>query len=150
VFPVPYPSGLSLLFSPLLLATPTAKGFTRLATPRRIYGGVSEIWIFASFLRWVTHIFRVRVRMTSGSEFTRSLSEPPPWSYSGFDGGRTCALFFTRYRLTWRRLCTNQFVFHCPLPPALPTPWQYYCTSIAHFTTPPRPLFCMPYTIQYW
>ena len=38
------------------------------------------------FLRWGTHRFGVRVRFTSGSEFTRDLSETPRWSYSGFDG----------------------------------------------------------------
>ena len=35
-----------------------------------------------------------------------------------------------------------------PLPPAFPAQLQYCCTSISQYTTPPRPTFCMPYTIH--
>jgi len=40
---------------------------------------------------------------------------------------------------TSRLLCTNQSSFYRPVLPALPALQQYYCTSIAHYTTPPRP-----------
>jgi len=35
-------------------------------------------------------------------------------------------------------------------PLAMPTLLQYFCTTIAQYTTPSRPPFCMPYAIQYW
>ena len=47
--------------------------------------------------------------------------------------------FCTRHCFTSRLLCTNQFSLYCPLPAALPALLQYYCTSIAHYTTPPDP-----------
>jgi len=37
-----------------------------------------------------------------------------------------------------------------PLPPALSSLLQYYCTSIAQYTPRYRPSLCMPYTIPYW
>jgi len=48
--------------------------------------GISEIWFCEPFPRRGFLRFRVRVRFTSGSEFTRSYSETPLWSKSGFDG----------------------------------------------------------------
>jgi len=39
--------------------------------------------------------------------------------------------------------------FIAPPPLVKPTPLQYYCTAIAQYTPSYRPLFCMPYTIQY-
>jgi len=59
-------------------------------------------------------------------------------------------LAFTRYSFTSSRLCTSQSSFHSSGPPALPALLQYYCTSIAQYTTPPCLSLCMPYTIQYW
>jgi len=59
-------------------------------------------------------------------------------------------LAFTRYCFTSWLLCTNQPSLYCPpLPPALPTPLQYYCTSIAQYTTPPPTplLYAIHYTI---
>jgi len=53
----------------------------------------------------------------------------------------------TIYSSTSRLSCTNRSSLYCPLRPALPALLQYYCTSIAQYTTPPRPPFCMPYTI---
>jgi len=47
--------------------------------------GISEIRVREPFRRWGVLRFRVRVRFTSGSEFTPSSSEPLRWSYSGFD-----------------------------------------------------------------
>jgi len=37
-----------------------------------------------------------------------------------------------------------------PSPPALPTVVHYYCPTIAQYTTPLRPLLCMPCTMQCW
>jgi len=48
-------------------------------------------------------------------------------------------LAFTRWCLTSSRVCTNQSFFHSSGPPALPTVLQYYCTTIAQYTTPPSP-----------
>jgi len=49
-------------------------------------------------------------------------------------------LWYTRYCFTSKLLCTNQSLsFYCPLPPALPALLQCYSTSIAQYTTPPRP-----------
>jgi len=46
----------------------------------------------------------------------------------------------TRYYFTSRLVCTNQSSFYCPLPPVLSALLQYYCTSIAQYTTlPPDP-----------
>jgi len=59
-------------------------------------------------------------------------------------------LAFTRYSFSLGLLCTNQPSCYCPHPPALPALLQYYCTTIAQCTTPPRLPCCMPYTIQYW
>jgi len=58
-------------------------------------------------------------------------------------------LAFTRYSFTSSRLCTNQPCCYSSRPPALPTPLQYYCTTIGQFKTPLRPALCMSYTIQY-
>ena len=57
----------------------------------------------------------------------------------------TRRLAFTRYYC-----CTLQLLCGSHLPPALPALLQYYSTSIAQDTTPPRPPLCMLYTIQYW
>ena len=57
---------------------------------------------------------------------------------------------FTRYCYTVRLLCTNLSFVYCPLPFASPALLQYYCTTIPQYTTPPRPTFCITYTIQYW
>ena len=65
-------------------------------------------------------------------------------------GARVHNLTFTRYCFTSSRLCTSQSSFHSSGPPALLTLLQYYCTAIGQYTPPPRPSFCMPYTIQYW
>ena len=46
--------------------------------------GISEIWFCEPFPRWGFLRFRVRVR-SNGKEFTRSYSETPLWSNSGFD-----------------------------------------------------------------
>ena len=65
-------------------------------------------------------------------------------------GGRTCEqehrceysgcnLAFTRYSFTSRLLCTNPSSLSPPRPPALPTLLKYHCTTIARYTTPPRP-----------
>jgi len=59
-------------------------------------------------------------------------------------------LAFTRYCFTSRLLCTNQSSLYRALSPAPPALLQYYCTSICAITTPPRPPFCMAYSIQYW
>ena len=38
-----------------------------------------------------------------------------------------------------------------PSIPALLTLLQYYCTTIAQYTTPlDSPPLCMPHTVQYW
>jgi len=50
---------------------------------------------------------------------------------------RPCFLACTRYCFNSRLLSTNQSSVHCPLPPALPAVLQYYCTSIARYTTLP-------------
>jgi len=42
----------------------------------------------------------------------------------------------------------ESIIFYRPLPPALPALLQYECTTFAQYTTPPRPSFCMPYTIH--
>jgi len=55
-------------------------------------------------------------------------------------------LAFTRYCFTSMLLCTNQSSFYRPLRPALPALLQYCCTSIAQYTTPPRPP--LVYSIQ--
>ena len=52
--------------------------------------------------------------------------------------------------MTLRLLGTNQSSFYSPRPPALPSLLQYYCTSIAQYTTSPRPPLCIACTIQYW
>jgi len=44
----------------------------------------------------------------------------------------------------------NQSPVYGPLPTASSAQLQYYCTSIAQHTTPPRSPFCMLYTMQYW
>ena len=50
-------------------------------------------------------------------------------------------LAFTRDSFTPRLLCTNKSFFSPPTPPTLPTLLQYYCTTIAQYTTsPPTPL----------
>jgi len=44
-------------------------------------------------------------------------------------------------------------VHHSCMPPPLfakSTLLHYYCTTIAQYTSPHRPLLFMPYTIQYW
>jgi len=63
---------------------------------------------------------------------------------------RWLTLAFTRYCFTSRRMCTNQSSLHCPLSPVLPALLQYYCATIAQYTTSFRPLFCAchtPYSI---
>ena len=86
------------------------------------------------------------------------------WADGGAAGGLTApvhlsaglgvaaarVLPFTRHCLTSSSLCTSQSSFHSSGPPALPTLLQYYCTTIGQYATPPRPPFCMPYTLQYW
>jgi len=59
-------------------------------------------------------------------------------------------LAFKRYSFTSRRLCTNQSSFQSPRPLALHTLLQYAYTIIGQYTTPLRPPFCIPYTMQYW
>ena len=41
----------------------------------------------------------------------------------------------------------SQSSLYSPLPRALPALLQYYRTSIAQDTTPPRPLLCVLYTL---
>ena len=60
------------------------------------------------------------------------------------------SLAFTKYNFTSSRLCTKQTSFSFSCLPELPTLLRYYCTTIAQYTTHPRPPFCMPYTIQHW
>jgi len=58
----------------------------RLAVPVASTEGISEIWVREPFPRWGVLRCRVKVRFTYGWEFTRSSSETPLWSNSGFDG----------------------------------------------------------------
>jgi len=60
------------------------------------------------------------------------------------------SLAFTRYSFTSRLLCTNLTPLDPIRPSALATLLQYYCTTIGQYSTPSRPPFCMPYTIQDW
>ena len=102
---------------------------------------------------------------SSDSRFRRKLSGTwDDWTISAVSGSNALlhrhrhprdslfspGLAFTRYGFTSRLLCTNQSSVYCPLPPALRALLQYYCTSMEQYTTPPRPTFCMAYTIQYW
>jgi len=77
--------------------------------------GISEIWFCEPFARWGFLICRVRVRFTHEKEFTRSSSETPLWSKSGFDGereserkrerrrGSPCTWGRKAFALTWYR-----------------------------------------------
>ena len=117
--------------------------------------GVSDIWVRGPFLRWRVLRFRVRVRFTYGSEFTRSSSETP----SGFDrGGTLCgkhSIIITPWPLQAIRslrsfiaLVNHPFIL--PPPSTLLTLLRCHCTTNARYATPhPSPLR-MPYTIQYW
>jgi len=84
----------------------------------------------------VTTLRRVRLSLS----VTRS--EHRIWAYIQLGLYKT---FFTS-----SSLCTNQSSFYSSGPPELPTLLQYYCTTIGQDKAPPRPPFCMPYTIQYW
>ena len=48
--------------------------------------------------------------------------------------------------------CFARISYHCIAPPICisPTRLQYYCITIAHYSTPLRTTFCMPYTIHHW
>ena len=58
----------------------------------------------------------------------------------------------SRYKIlfTFELYCGSQLSFYCSPPPAKPTLLQYYCTTIAQETTPPRSPFSKPYTVQCW
>ena len=58
-------------------------------------------------------------------------------------------LAFTRYSFASRRLCTNHSSLYSPRLPTLPTLFQYYCTSIAQYTTPSTSLvYAIHHTIS--
>jgi len=68
-------------------------------------------------------------------EVNEYLVKANPWLGSASDD-----LAFIRFSFTLRLLRTNQSSLYCVPPPGLPTLLQYYCTTIAQYTTfPPRP-----------
>ena len=49
-----------------------------------------------------------------------------------------------------KALLWESFILLLPPSTAKPTLWHTYCTTIAQYTPPHRPLLFTPYTIQYW
>jgi len=92
---------------------------------------------------------------TEGPENKKTVTKHPrrvgrrrPIASAAAGGGG--GLAFTRYCFISKLYGGSHSSVYCPLPPAKPTPLQYYCTSIAQYTLPTDPPPCMPYTIQYW
>jgi len=50
----------------------------------------------------------------------------------------------------FKALLWESIILFSPPPLAKPTQLQFYCTPIALYTPPHRPLFCMPYTVYCW
>jgi len=65
---------------------------------------------------------------------------------------RTSALSVGLYKIFVRSKAFLHYPIILALPPpsALLTLLQYYCTTIAQYTTPTRPPLCLQYTIQHW
>ena len=72
------------------------------------------------------------------------------YSYISYNSFVRPKLAFTRYSFTSKLLCTSPPSFDYPRPPTMPTQLQYYCNTLAQYTTLPRPSLCVPYTILYW
>jgi len=104
-----------------------------------------------SFLRWAASPFGVTVSFTCELGATRTPSPALFWIRRGSRRGALSDRRLGLYKICFyfEALVHESIILSLPPPPALPTRLQYYCNTIAQYSSPPPTPICMPYTIRY-